>query len=439
MAPPLEAAAVKRFLELWQGDPAFRAAAARAPRIGQAFPLDVDPQALRGLWDREAPAPDPCAVPGLAGYRAELARLHGVRDRLTARLHAHGDPAYAAWRQRQIARTVSQTTPPSWINPHYPFAIELSVGCTIHCAYCCFDAPKLARVARHAAHAPLFAALLGVLQGFFGEAADTGFLYWATDPLDNPDYERYVTTFRACLGHVPRTTTAAWHRNIPRTKRLLALGDPHPHAGAHRFSINSLAQLHQCMQRFTPAELAHVHLAQQQDGSPLVRVAAGRGLRADPTAPRVSNADLSGFLLNLCTRTVQLITPCQDLTQWPLGYAVLRSMHFARADDLAAFLRTCADEVMAAQRPGSWVPRLRADLRMCVEGARVVLATACTALTYDHALEYALLTRVDGVRTLDAIVHEASAAHDSAALRERFARLDADGVFEELPAPPATR
>jgi len=435
---PVDAARVKRFMERWRGDAAFRhAVSSSAADAGRD--LGVDPHALRPLWDPDAvELPEHALDPAVRDYRRDQAQLAGVRDRLTQRLEAGSRP-YARWRGRQIGRCMSQSYPPAWINPHYPFAIELAKGCSIQCNYCCFDAPRLSAVARHDrdGNARLFREILETLRAFFGEAADSGFLYWATDPLDNPDYERYVEAFRECLGSPPRTTTAAWYRDIPRTQRLLALGGPSRAAGVHRLSINSLAQLRLAMRQFTPEELAEVGLVAQNPGSTLAKCAAGRGATADPTAPVASNTDISGFILNLVERSVQMITPCSDLARWPLGYAVYRRGVFADAQGLQDFLRACERDEMGHLVDDASVPRLRDDVSRCAapDADEVVLATSHAQLSYDHAVDTALLRAIDGTRSLGEVVRGLMTEHDPIELYARFERLRGDGLFEQLPAP----
>ena len=57
-----------------------------------------------------------------------------------------------------------------------------------------------------------------------GDAAGRGLCYYATEPLDNPDYECFLVDFHAEFGRVPQTTTAAATRDIERTRRLLRWG-----------------------------------------------------------------------------------------------------------------------------------------------------------------------------------------------------------------------
>ncbi len=80
---------------------------------------------------------------------------------------------------------------------------------------------------------------------------------WATDPLDNPDYERFLADFHDVLGRCPQTTTAQPHKDTERTRELLrlshSLGSP-----VDRFSIISLNVLNRVHVAFSPGELLRV-------------------------------------------------------------------------------------------------------------------------------------------------------------------------------------
>jgi hypothetical protein len=125
-----------------------------------------------------------------------------------------------------MARMLTQVGPREFlVNGHLPFTVELTKGCSIGCDYCAANAGPLRRIARFTeANARLFRDILRTIAEFFGERADIGFLYYATEPLDNSDYERYQQIFREELGRLPPTTTAAWWRKPERARRILQMG-----------------------------------------------------------------------------------------------------------------------------------------------------------------------------------------------------------------------
>src|SRR5205814_8046857 len=88
-------------------------------------------------------------------------------------------------------------------------------------------------------NARLWRDVLAVLRRVVGPAAATGFCYWATDPLDNPDYERFALDVAEICGRFPQTTTAQPLKDPERTRALLALSVAHG-CTINRFSILTL-------------------------------------------------------------------------------------------------------------------------------------------------------------------------------------------------------
>jgi len=425
---------VKRFMELFRGDPGFREAVAGG-RFGvvRDWGLEVDPLALRSLWESGSSSGEPEEPdPAVAAYRA-------ARDALRHRGHAAsaelGRPgtAYASWRERQVQRNLSQTSPPLWANPHHPFAIELARGCSVGCDYCCFAAPPLSAVARFATHLELFAGVLDVLGRFFGKGAGSGFLYWATEPFDNPDYEDYQQAFHERLGAWPRTTTAAWHRSPARTRRSIALARGHGNRHGLRLSINTLEELHRCMQEFAADELEDVEVLPQNPGSSIPKYRLGRAALHHPDSVPESNCNVSGLLINLLDRSVALISPTSDLARWPLGHAVYARASFADAGELAGRLATWEREILADRLDGRFVPRLRVDMTVDSEAGRTRLSTAYARIGYEDPAARAILGAVDGRRSVDELVGALLDRHSAWELYARFRLMYRSGLFEQEP------
>ena len=134
------------------------------------------------------------------------------------------DARFRDWRNRQINRCrLSLTGPNAAYIPHVPYAIELSKGCSIGCWFCGVDAPRLDGHFRHTSdNRDLFLGVLERLRDLLGPTCGSwGFLYWATDPLDNPDYELFCEDFRTIFGRFPVMTTAQAHRQLPRVRNYL--------------------------------------------------------------------------------------------------------------------------------------------------------------------------------------------------------------------------
>lgn len=370
---------VKRFLEWWAADPAFREELGVDPRQAAARRgLPVDPLEIRPLWDGTGPGTSPGSgeddSPLTAAYcefrREKMDFLLRVR-----RESAPREPRFRAWRERQIAR--SRTQFPARIRrglPHPPFACELTRGCSVGCWFCGVGARGLDGVFRRTPdNARLWRQCLTALGDLAGpEAGRWGFCYWATDPLDNPDYEALCCDFHDVFGLFPQTTTAQPLKDSGRIRRLLELSQSRG-CFINRFSILSLSQLARLHQEYRPEELTFVELVLLNSGSIIDKVGVGRKRERDRSrAEREGRpfeeqsgqtiACVSGFLLNMVERSVKLISPCPADDRWPLGYVVFDEGGFVDADDLRAVVERMIDAHMPTTVARDRRVRFRRDL-----------------------------------------------------------------------------
>lgn len=313
---------VKRFLERYAGDPAFRDRVRQGRRD-----LDLDPEELAPLWD-PVRADEPTASPRVLGFRA-FARAwveDEARRRALARPSA---PALAAWRDLQVERLLQQEGPGAAAVAHLPLAVELTKGCSVGCRFCGVSAGRLEGAAPADAEAlEEWRRILQAVARVLGPAAAQGVLFWATDPLDHPAYEDFARVFAEVLGRRPSVTTALALRDPRRTRRLLQDRVP------LRFSVLSLRHLERLHQEFTAEELRDAFLIPQFAGSLLALARAGRAREdGDPAALRTI-ACVSGFLLSLPDRAFRLITPVPADDDWPDGYRVVAQGRFADSRDL---------------------------------------------------------------------------------------------------------
>jgi radical SAM family RiPP maturation amino acid epimerase len=219
------------------------------------------------------------------------------------------------------------------------------------------------------ANARLWRSVLKVIKKIIGPAAGTGLCYWATDPLDNPDYEKFCCDFHAILGLFPQTTTAQPLKDPARTRALLQLsldkGNP-----LNRFSILSLRMLDRLHAEFSAEELALVDLVlQNKEGTGVIKFEAGRvrdrlKQKSAPTNRLMpgTSACVSGFLINMVERRVKLISPCPASDRWPQGYLVFDEDVFTNGRDLKRLLeRMIAEHMPLTVNPDRPV-RFRPDL-----------------------------------------------------------------------------
>ncbi len=362
-------AQVKRFRERWTGDDRFRAALREDPgaAVG-ALGLDLAPEALAFVW-RPGARPD---------ERTPEARAWSL---INQRVQAYADffaddggacEAYRSWRARQRTRfAFAQGADGAAVNPHLPFAVELTRGCSHRCWFCGVSAQPLSGVLPTDLAA--WERMLDALRGPFGASAVRGILYWATDPLDHPDYEAYAEVFRRLLGRYPSTTTAAAVADPARTRRLLAAARPRDYPySVVRFSVVTRRRLEQIHEEFSAGELADVEVAPANRESILALAEVGHARTAARRRPelaahernklRLSGLDpenfahrtvasVSGFLIEPVVGRVRLISPepCSD--RWPDGYVVFGEERFGNGGDFARAIDRLVSRHMTPDPP----------------------------------------------------------------------------------------
>ena len=396
---------VKRFRERWVADERFRTAVRDDPRAAAARAgLDMDPSPLDFLWRSGAQVGRGTPV-GRAYWR--------IVDQARAYMDFAADDEGAAepylfWRARQKARTVfAEGYVVAPLSLHLPFTVELTQGCSLGCWFCGLSARPLEAVLPTDIDA--WEEMLRALRGIFGKSAARGFLFWATDPLDHPDYEAHADAFRRVLGRFPTTTTAAATADLDRTRSLMALARSADYAyPVLRFSVVSLRRLNEIHAAFSPEELAEVDFAMLNRESLLALAEAGHvrdvarrwperlahersKVDAIKRGPQAGDDEIwshrticcvSGFLIEPIAGRVRLISPEPSSDRWPDGYAVFGEERFADASELAGALdRLIADhmgpeppERLALQRGVTVTAPSRAQARADGRGHRVTFA-----------------------------------------------------------------
>jgi radical SAM family RiPP maturation amino acid epimerase len=375
---------VKRVLEWFSCSEAFRELISVDPeRAGQEYGLGFNPELIRPLWDpfftREAAWTQQPVHPAVQAYREFFGAKTQWRTEIKAEC-SPDEPRFKAWRERQIARNALENGGYDEYIIHTPLAIELTDGCSVGCWFCGVGATKFVQNWRYTPeNVALWREILALLGSKIGGAAKWGFCYWATDPLDNPEYEHFASDFCDILGMYPQTTTAQAHKDPDRVRDLLMTSEARG-CRVNRFSVLTEPLLRRIYDAYTPDELTHVEIVAQMGGGTVPKATAGAFRELAKTRKKVVELEqrklarmadavrrlagedevgglapsqpgtiacVSGFLLNMVKRTVKLISPCRANDKWPLGYIVFEERSFTDASDLACHL----DEMMAEHMP----------------------------------------------------------------------------------------
>ena len=264
-----EYAECKRLMEWYCADPEFRENAVdgirkRLSENGIALEPEMVLEGIRLILAGR------CATE--EGERNPFAREKAERDRLVSehlqmRMSPEQYAAWPVWHYTEVVRNRCRMENRE-VRRHgniyyFPLAFEVSSGCKVQCPFCGFRAkPWSENYAYTEEHRALWREILLVSKEVIGNVAGEAPCYFATEPMDNPDYEQFLGDMREIFGHVPQTTSAAAQRDPRRTRQFLQfLGEEElRERGTYRISVTSLAHFQQIMRTFTPEELEYVEL-----------------------------------------------------------------------------------------------------------------------------------------------------------------------------------
>ena len=355
---------VKRFVDAWFCDPDFPDRFRERPTDAlRDLGVDLDSTELAHLVSPEdfGILTDPTREDGVAevgGIVSDWRRYARERYQSVKTERDHrtpGCPALANWRWRQITRLKFELAPSLGDQiRHIPFAMELTRGCSGRCWFCGVSAQPLdGMFDRSPENVVLFRGLLQHLVSIHGRtAALDGILYWATDPLDHPDYESFVEDFAEIVGGAPATVTALGGRKPERAASVLATLSRYP-ARSHRFSVLSVRDYRTLISWFDASELALVEMLPQFRKDLRLKFAAGRartrmkakGTSEDELRPGGTIACLSGVMVDFVGRTIRLVTPCPSSDARPDGVHESARIPFERLEDAIEVIDRLLDEI----------------------------------------------------------------------------------------------
>ncbi|NNH57349.1 radical SAM family RiPP maturation amino acid epimerase [Rhizobium laguerreae] len=375
---------VKRFMERLLGDKAFVAALLEnvdnSRTIAERYGIEVDPVDILPLWHKSyakyREEPEGAAWPVAAMWLEYQQEMIDHRDMLREESKmAMVIPRFQTWRKRQIRRCDGELGASAKSITHPALAFELSDGCTGKCSFCGVSAgPFNGYYEYNKDHAMVWRGVVGVASEMFGSAARTGFCYHATEPMDNPDYDRFLQDYYQITSALPQTTTAAPLKDQPLTRRVLDLFKRH-RCVPNRFSVPNRDQLDQIHSAFSPEDLMGVELVLQGKDAGFPKAMAGRAreqkFRAENNNDAIAGSDsnhttiacVSGFLVNMPRGEIRLVTPVPGSERWPLGYRIVEKRPFKTVDEFKEGIQRIIDDHMHESPLPNQLIRFRRDLK----------------------------------------------------------------------------
>jgi len=402
-------ARLKRFLERWSGDPDFRRGVELAEGseefIRNQIGFDFDVTEIAPLIDKSAAniKVDERTWPLVHLWRRYILSARDFRNELRSNGNSAGrTPDFDKWRLRQMNRAAFELGVTSSSIVHAPITFELSDGCSVGCWFCGISAEKFkGHFDIHADGNREF--WLGVLtqsKDILGAGVGAGFCYWATDPLDNPSYCELADDFASIAGSYPQVTTAIPLRDPALTRRSLE-----SRTGAqifpNRFSVLTTSILRRIHNTFSPEELINVELVMQNKGALRdAKAIAGKARLKTKVIPiENSNTEggeskprdggtiacVSGFLVNLVSKTIKLISPTNATDVTPNGYYIFDEMSFTTVESFGECLRQLISNNMQQKVSANKIVRFGEFLNVLKGPGGIELASGTFKAKFPHS------------------------------------------------------
>jgi radical SAM family RiPP maturation amino acid epimerase len=284
-------------------------------------------------------------------FGERLRRVWDMRNRLAVAKN----PALERFRRRQINRCWHQMGASNRGRVHVPVIFELSDGCSVGCPFCGVATEKLKSVFRGTLeNKELFYNVLDICGDIVGEATGEATLYYACEPLDNPDYEILADIFFEQFGKYPQITTAVSTRDRDRIKKILQKNMSLKNPSIHRFSVLNEGMFKKILNYYTPEELLYVELLGKYPGATSsVILNSGRAIenRASDDEYTDSICCASGFVVNMARQTIRLITACPTDRKHPCGEHVYEEVAFSDSGDFKEKMLYLIDRYMPLSMP----------------------------------------------------------------------------------------
>lgn len=252
------------------------------------------------------------------------------------------DHGWRTWRETQIQRFHNEDS--SFRESHImyiPFAIELTQGCSGGCPFCGVSASYLDTSSSSSLDRfQPFKEFLLQMKDMHGNFGKSGVLYWASDPLDCPEYVDYAMIFKKVFDIWPSTTTALAEKYPIRFQKLLSTGILQRPWGV-RCSLRNLNAYHKIKDSISLHDRFGIVFIPQFSASESTQANAGR--HYSPTSennePQKGGtiACMSGLLVNLIQPRIELITPCLAEPHHQNGYRSLLRVEMDGLEQLSHY------------------------------------------------------------------------------------------------------
>ncbi|MBR2760251.1 MAG: radical SAM family RiPP maturation amino acid epimerase [Solobacterium sp.] len=353
---------IKRFMEYETMIPGFHEEEVSDPEAAlkkYGFPLTAKDVSFYPNLDNIREMRPVYPESGASKYAAFMSAKLGYRDELK-KICVPTHPAMRKWHKRQAGRCMAVLGARTDALIHLPFTIELSDGCSVGCEFCGLAAGKLKSVFRHTEeNGRLFRKSLWKIRELIGPAVEQATMYFASEPLDNPDYELFLRDFEEIYeDNIPQITTAASMRHAGRLHKLLKEINEEGNT-IYRFSVLSQKMAEDIFREFSPEELVYTELLPQFDAAP-GKSFANVGRRAEKEGVYDNTIScVSGFIVNFANRTVRLTTPTPADHEHPTGQIILDRMEFTDDESLIE----CIKEMIKKHMMNIISPKDRVRLR----------------------------------------------------------------------------
>ncbi len=312
-------------------------------------------------------------------YRKATKYLHEQEDQLS-----YNDKRLEAWNDivaRRVRLECYQLSRSENLR-YIPITFELSDGCKQNCPFCGVSAPLWKSDFLYTEeNKKLWQGVLKASLDVIGTMALKGACYFGTEPLDNPDYEKFLIDYRDILGDFPQTTTVTADVYPERMHKLMELYGDRVHTGGLRFTIRSLAQRDRLFRVFTPEEMEDVEiLANNPESASPYSVSGRERKRALPEGKRGMEYSIScvaGYRVNMARRTVELTEPEIPDDRYPDGLHNFAVRHFNTAEEFASVLRGLSETYLRAELPEDLPIYFNPHMSYEREGNMITLKADC--------------------------------------------------------------